>query len=229
MSEFNRGTTGDDEFDKLMAGLEADEDFSSIIGGIDDDMDMADFATLSAGHVTAAERYAIPHTEVPLEVGDKIVDAFGEICKEHGVDPNLPPTSVAQYNGIGEDLAAEVYGLKKEIWAGDVITATDALLVDMGNGEDDCMHVVGVFGGDKVVGTFSTPVVGPMPDETHAIMLQDTVEPAMGVGLVLESPVIIDANGDVHTDVFEGRGVIVSLGVAGTKLTKYRYPAGFND
>lgn len=224
MSERIPNTGGDDAFNRLIADLTTDKDFNKTVAGLDDDMDRADFATLSGDHAAAFEQYGLPHTEQPLdEVVHKITDAFQRICKEHSVDPNTTESSAEEYVAISKELAIAMYRLKKELWPGDIITATDALVVDMA-GDDNTMDVLGLFGGDRVIGTFCTPIVGPMPDETHAIMLGDAIEPAMGVGLMIENPIVIDGHNEVHTDAFRGDRVIISLDVLGNKLAKYVFP-----
>lgn len=150
---------------------------------------------------------------------------FKEECVEQGIDPNAADSSAEQYMAVSEAVCVEMYGLKGELWFGEVVTASDALVYEPNLiRRENTMRITGVFGGDKVIGIFRSPVVGQMPDETHAITVGETDDVGVGVGFILESPVLVDSEGNVHLDVFNGEPVIVSLSLESSKLTKYVFP-----
>lgn len=159
----------------------------------------------------------------PLDnVVAEIIARFRAICEEFGVNPNALDPTTEMYAPIEEALAAEVYNLRKEIWPGDIVISTDSLVIDLDEA-NEMMHVVGVFGGHKIVGTFFSPVIGPMPDETNAITLSDTNTPAIGVGFMIKDPIIIDEKGEAHPDVFAGDVAIIALDIQGSKLARCQF------
>ena len=229
MTERMNNSSDDDSdvFDELVADFVNDNDFVNTIAGLDDGMDMLDITSLSASCVTALDIYARPHTEQSLgSVVKTLNSTFENECREQGINPNAATPGTTEYDFVREAICEIMLKLKSELWSGDVVAATDVLVIDSALSDESSMHVLGLYGGDKIVGTFGTPVIGSMPDETNAIMLTRDDALAMGVGFLLEDPIVIDSEGNVYANVFGGKQVVVSLNVLGCKLTKYVFTTG---
>lgn len=165
-----------------------------------------------------------PYYEENIDhIGGMIHDEFARLCRQYGIDLSDPNLDVATFDDVQQELALFVYGLKRELWYGDTVAASSALVVDLRRDEDDSMGVVGIAEVEAVVGAFGGPVIGPLPDDVHAMTLGESGDPAIGIGLVLEQPIVVDETGEAHHDAFEGKQVIVALGTIGLKLQKIVY------
>ena len=125
---------------------------------------------------------------------------------------------------IDGELALAVYAMKKSIWSGDTIAVEDALVVDFAemDDEEDGAPVVAVTTGQKLVGEFVAPGVGPLPDSVYALTDGEVDSAQVGVGLIMQNPRVVDSEtGEVFRDMFSGNQIIVSLGTVGLRLTKY--------
>lgn len=230
MSEHQPKQNPEDElFDNLVKDLAGDAEFSDTIEQLSGKMSLIEMGMPTPTYESDLKRYAKPHSERPLGIRDYLVDVFNEVCEDYSVDPNSMQAP-EKYSEIGDIMAAEMYGLKKELYSGDVIAVTNTMVVDIaGTQEGEGLRVLAIPEGIKIVGTFSTTVIAPMPDEVNAVILDNSSPPAIGVGLLISSPVVMGRNGEVNTDIFAGRSVIVSLSPATIELSKYHFETDIAD
>lgn len=213
----------DDEFTRLMQGLEQDAEFAESITDLSGKMNLAEATAPRPTYEADVQRYLQRHEERPLGIRNYLVQLFKEVCEDYDIDPNSQQAPEL-YTEVEEVITAELHGLQKEIYAGDVIAVTNTMVVDIGGTQEgEGIRVLAIPEGIKVVGTFDSPIIGPMPDEINAVILNDSTPPAVGVGLVLTSPVVYGKDGATNTTIFEGRSVFVSLSPDSTELTKYHF------
>lgn len=205
---------GKDPFDAIIAGLQGDSAFAADISA----------AEASGRVLEPYERYLLPHEEVAIDaVGDRIHQTFQRLCEEFGIDPNHPRVDPLVWQELGQLFALEVYGMKRELWEGDIITARSAIIVENDGVDQSVSDVVGLSDGDRLIGKFYAPIIGPMPDDMTVMTRGEAGFPPVGVGLLLDDPVMIDDENQLHTDPFSTRRVIVALGTMGLKLGKHTY------
>lgn len=217
---------GDEEYRQILAGLADDKEFTGVMEGLDDAMDIADLSRPLVPS-TVHEQYQRPHAEQPLDVVvAKLNDAFKRLCREYNVNPKIFDASDEKYLAIQEDLAAELYKLKDEIYSGDILIATNALALDFNENSEDPRFVT-ALSGNRIVGTFCAPIIGPMPADMSALRLNDTDSSPLGVGLMVTNPLIIDPDGNAHRGDLQSDCAIISLSFSGNKLARCRFPAGF--
>ena len=212
-----------DPFDELVASLRHDDDYTASIEELNAQFIGVEQQEARDKHpgLFGQDR---PNYNTPIsDVGQAIYEKFIELCGEYGVDINRPELTPEAFEEIHQEIALFVYGLKREIWLGDTISVQQALVVDMRREEDDAMGVVGISDGEALVGKFAGPVIGPMPDEMSALTRGELGDPPIGIGLILEHPVIVEDSGEAHADVFDGSQVIVALGTIGLSLHKITY------
>lgn len=165
-----------------------------------------------------------PYYEEDIDsIGEQIYSEYERLCRLHRVNVSDADADPQSFAAIQEELALFVYALKEQLWLGDTLAVSSALVVDLRREEDDSVGVVGISESEVVVGTFGGPAIGPMPDDVHAMTLGESGDPAIGIGLLLEQPMVVDETGEAHRDAFESRQVIVALGTIGLKLRKIVY------
>lgn len=215
-----------DPFDELVASLQHDDSYTASIEELNAQFIGVEQQEARDKHPGLFGQHRPNFTTPITDVGQAIYDKFVELCGIYGVDINRPDQTPEAFEEIQQEIAVFVYGLKREIWQGDTISTQHALVVDMRREEDDAMGVVGLSDGEALVGKFVGPVIGPMPDEMSALTRGELGDPPIGIGLMLEHPVIIEESGEAHADAFDGSKVIVALGTIGLSLHKITYQDG---
>ena len=213
----------DDILLHLEQEFEQDATFSREIDGLVGELVLREMAVPPASYETDVEHYKEPHDARPLAIHKYIVEVFREVCREYGIDPNTNQQPDA-YNDIVDILWTELIAMQSELTAGDVIEVTNTMVLDIGasTGEDG-LRVLVIPEGLRVVGVYSRPVIAPMPDEADAAIQDPTMPPAIGVGFVIESPVVVSEDGTQDTALFAGRSVIISLSPSSVELVKYQF------
>ncbi len=154
-----------------------------------------------------------------------IYDAFAAACDEYGVDRNNEPDITADDDAlVRRKVALACYAAKHDIYAGDIISATDALLVEVQLSDGPAAAEAGVVTlpvGKRIMGRFTGPVTGPLPDEAYALVGDGMQDPPYGVGLVLDNCEVSGGSEPVDTELFAGRRVIIALGTIGLRVQKY--------
>lgn len=220
MSE-RSGSHDDDMFAALAAQLESDVDFANSMDAANSQLDDADAYEVAPRLTIDGETRAY-HPESITDVGELMYSTFVELCAENGVDVNAEHQSVDDYGDIVEMLQLVAYQMKGRVWPGDTISASTAIILDMRGEDDDAAGVIGIPSDEQIVGTFVSPVIGPMPDEAHALAGDGEAVPPIGVGIALENTVTIDEHGTVHEGEFQGT-VIIALGTIGLTLQRFHY------
>lgn len=224
-----------DEFDALMAECITDPEFSDTIAGIGDDMDWKELSKLPFGggaHGGVREQYERPHDEESLdEVVPVINDIFLLLCLQYGVDPKTLENNDERYIAIHDALIDEIYKLGGTLWQDDILVASEAFAFDLlSNSADEKDYKdprpVAVVGGMKIVGTFYAPTIGPMPVDGRSAALNGPDRPALGVGLIIKDPFVVDPRGRVYPDAFKGDRAVISLNFQGSKLSKCEFLTG---
>lgn len=220
MSERNKPSE-DDIFAALAAQLEGDVDFANSMEAANSQLDDADTED-AAPRITIDGMARAYFTESITDVGEKMYEAFVKLCQENGVDVNAHLQSVDDYGNITEMLMLIAYQLKDRLWPGNTISASSAIILDMRGEDDDTAGVIGIPKEEKIIGTFVSPVIGPMPDEAHALAGDGDALPPIGVGLAIENAVTVDEYGETHEGEFTGP-VIIALGTIGLTLQRLNY------
>ena len=213
----------DDIFAQLEQEFSQDDEFSREVDGLMGEIVLKEMSVPPASYEADIERYQTPHEARPIAIHKYITEVFREVCKEYGIDPNTNQQP-DDYLAIVDILTAELAAMRSELMAGDVIEATNTMVLDIGASTgDEGLRVLVIPDGLRVVGTYSRPVIAPMPDEVDATIQDPTMPPAIGVGFVVESPVVVSEDGVHDAALFAGRSVIISLSPSGTELAKYNF------
>lgn len=212
----------DDLFAQLVDQLGKDDAFVDAMSAANEDMD--ELAAVAAAPRLTVEGESRPYYTEPLtDVGEDIHREFLALCAEHSIDPNTAMAEFADLNDVAQEIALLVYAMKDRLWLGDTIAASRALVLDLGDEDDEGMiSVTSIAEDHTLVGAFGGPVIGPLPDEALALTGDGDAPIPIGVGLRLEHPALMDASGELDLDVFDG-DVVVALGTIGLKLERLRF------
>ena len=221
MSEQYRG---DDSFDRLEEMFGDDSALRDTMASLSDEMEWNERAALAAQYPGLFDEPRA-YEEVDITAtATEIHETFQKLCAEYSINPAHPDISPELLDEIDGELALAVYAMKKSIWSGDTIAVEDALVVDFAemDDEEDGAPVVAVTTGQKLVGEFVAPGVGPLPDSVYALTDGEVDSAQVGVGLIMQNPRVVDSEtGEVFRDMFSGNQIIVPLGTVGLRLTKY--------
>lgn len=212
-----------DAFDELVSSLEADGMYSAKMHEINEGFTAIEQAAVATEHPGLFDPSRPNYTTTIDEIGQAIYDEYHELCRLYGADVHHPEQTPEAFSQVQDEIAMFVYSLKHDLWAGDTVAAIHALVVDMRRDDDDSLGVVSLSEGETLVGKFARPVIGPMPDEMSIFTLGESGDPPIGIGLMLDHPLIVEESGEAHADAFEGTEVIVALGTIGLGLHKITY------
>lgn len=95
-------------------------------------------------------------------------------------------------------------------------------MLDLREEDDDAVGVTSIGGDEKIIGSFMSPVIGPLPDEVSVLTADGTTPLPMGVGLRVSDPVLVDKYGEPHSDFFKG-DVVIALGTVGLQLERFHF------
>lgn len=208
----------DNDFAAIVGQLEDDASFVEAINAANDAIDARDCDDVAATDTYGTSRPY--YRESITDLGECIHESFAQLCHEQGVDVNAELPTTEEYGDIGELLALLVYQMKGRIKYLDTVAATSAIVLDLRSEEDDAMGVTTIEPEERIVGSFKGPVIGPQPDEAHALLADGEAPLPIGVGLRLGDVVFVDRYGEFHEDFFTG-DVIVSLGTVGLQLERF--------
>ncbi len=212
-----------DAFDELVSSLESDGAYAAEMHEINAGFIEIEQAAVAAEHPGLFDPSRPNYSTAIDDVGRAIYDEYHELCGIYGADVHNPERTPEAFSQVQDEIAIFVYNLKRDLWSGDTVAATHALVVDMRREGDDSLGVVSLSEGETLVGKFARPIIGPMPDEMSVFTLGESGDPPIGIGLMLERPLIVEETGEAHADVFEGTEIIVALGTLGLSLHKITY------
>lgn len=226
MSEQMPSAEGIPTFDELMAEMAtSDMDFRDLVISLNGIVDDSKTEPFNVVDMATLETYASPHEEMDLdEVAKEIVGSFNRICLQLRIDPNTAILSPEQYDMIDARFNAEVRNISDEIRPGDVIIATDTLVLESGENTYGTTVTHLLSDGDCVIGTLVTPVIGFMPGMRDVESPNEDTRFGLGSGLLLENPVVVSSDGTGNAEIFREREVVVALDISGVKLSKYVFP-----
>lgn len=208
-------------FDELVANIKADDkSFSESLEDIEA-KELSTFLDLTPEPVdweSTLKRYLSWYGERNLEeMARRLNGAFREACDEFGIDPEFQLADPGVYREIGRDVALAALAMKSHLWEGDVVSTRNAVIVDLRTQSDTNTSVVPIHEDERVIGTFVGPYIAPMPRGTPEDV---DGSPLIGVGILLKNPIVIDSEGTVFTNAFEGQKVYISLATRGLHLTR---------
>ena len=181
MSEQYRG---DESFDRLEEMFGDDSALRDTMASLSDEMEWNERATLAAQYPGLFDEPRA-YEEVDITAtATEIHETFQKLCAEYSINPAHPDISPELLDEIDGELALAVYAMKKSIWSGDTIAVEDALVVDFAemDDEEDGAPVVAVTTGQKLVGEYVAPGVGPLPDSVYALTDGEVDSAQVGVG-----------------------------------------------
>lgn len=213
----------DDEFDKIMKDLSRDDDFVSMLDELDSKMEKAELAKLSVIN-PHHEGYKQFKPEQPMDIViSKINSIFKRLCLKYGVDPSEPGVDEKKLISIQEALVDEANGLKEELSRGDIIVASETIVLDLIKDSQD-VRVVELTGSVRVVGAYSQIVLSPTPIYDDSSLEYNLSESGLSVGLVIDKPFILDIDGTAYLSAFMGDRAVIPLGLARGKLSRWPLP-----
>lgn len=208
----------DKEFEAMAEVMAEDEAFARRIDDIDDCLDEQMIDALFAPTVETLDPKG-PYYVVPVE-GElqTIVDSFHAYCRDLGVNPYDAhlPDHVLQM--LMEHVMVETYNLSQTLRHGDTVSASSAMVNDFDEATVDYVEREQRIQGE-VVGT----VVNLMPDDVSGVTLNESGEVPLGVGLMIENPVILDGAGTREPLYDTPKAIVIALGTLGLKVDKHFY------
>ncbi len=221
MSEsLSGGFDFDDVFGALTNQLAEDPGFVKRVDDIDDQMEENDVRSLFEHSVGMNDPKGTYYLEPVGRDLQKVVDGFHAYCRDRGVDLYDDYLSGDTLDQLSEYVAREVYNIHKQLVVGDTISATEVMIIDSTDAE-----VIRVDDGLRIQGEFESPVLNPMPDDFSAAIFNEgePIHAPLGVGLIIQDPVIIGHDGS-REPLESGAGrVIIALGTSGLKIDKHFY------
>jgi hypothetical protein len=219
MSEVpSHGEGIDDSFKSLMDQFKDDALFMKDIEDIDDQMDENDVQSLFDQPSGAVDPKGMYYT-VPVDKElQEIVDGFYEFCRHTGVDPYCGEFSDETLGKISEHVVFEFFAIKRSLAPGDTISSTEAMFVVP---DEDRIEYVGE--GRRLQGDVVEAIAWGIPDDVTAATLNASQRVPLGVGLVIESPVVIAPDGSRETLLGHPDVVVIALGTLALKVDKHFY------
>lgn len=223
MSEQHHQGYYDKQFDAVTSDLEGDLAFARAIEATEVQLDELAISSLFAAQAETTDPRG-PYFVRPLQDEmTSIVTGFYEACDETRLDlmrPNLLPHDL---EAIQEQVRLRILALREKLQIGDTVSVSNALIIDMDDDEEGSDGVITVTDDQRVQGTFITSAIGVMPDDFYAAAHMRSEQAPLGVGLMISDPVVVDARGERHSNVFSGKRVIIVLGTLGLKMDKLYY------
>ena len=221
-------THGDGDFDKVFDELAAkmfadDPDFERQMLEANDAIDLADVASLPVGDRVADDE--VYYGESIQDVVDEITDAFRRACAMVGLDPNTAGVGDPRWGSIEDEVSRVACSLTDRLKAGDVITASDAIVVEIpgDGGELEGVESIVTPPEHQVVMQFIAPIIGRMPDEAFVFTGVENGYAPYGIGFLAQNPAMIDGRGKTLEGEFRTDTVVVVLGTLGLYVEKIHY------
>lgn len=211
---------GGDPFDDIIAKLQLDDSFMAGIAGANERLAAAS-ETKAPSHLD----YLLPHVERPIDgVGVEIHSAFLRLCNEYHIDPNdyVVGSDPDTFERLCSDLRLEMYGVRSQLWEGDIVTARGAVIVDQQGDSKEMLDVIAIKQTERVIGRYRGPALGMVPDDVMVMTKGRLGDTPFGVGLLLDEPMFVNAQNEA-TRPFDGDHIVVALGTLGLRLGKYYF------
>ncbi len=207
----------------LEASLMSDAEFAEQITDVNDALDIADLSAPLELHGVMSDPYWL---EDISDVGESLHETFMSACQEAGVDTNAATHSGDDYLQVSHEVLYACYALKNRLFANDVVQSDRGIYTEV---RADGAEAFVLEPGEKLVGHFTAPIVGMLPDEAYFLTRDKTRPIPACVGLRLESPVILKETGEVEERFAPDTIVVITLGTVGLQLKKFHFASDLSD